>query len=100
MPVEHRQRNISSLVGMLAPMPRHLPIITALLLLPACLGGWAIAKDKDHDIAYEAMRRGEFLPLARILAISAEHVLGEIGKVDRERKQLACKLTVLVYDGR
>ncbi|MFC5520656.1 PepSY domain-containing protein [Polaromonas jejuensis] len=84
-------------------MKNRRSLLCALTLLPLLLTGRVMAKGKDkedHDVAYEAMRRGEILPLSRILAIVAERVPGEIIKVELEGKRLQYKLKVLAPDGR
>jgi len=70
---------------------RRLAPLAALGLLcgasPAFAGSGAVrSDDDDHVAAREALQRGEILPLARILAIVAGHVPGDVIDVELERK--------------
>lgn len=56
-------------------------------------------KDKDHDVAYEALRRGQILPLSKILSLTAAQVSGEVIKVELDSKRLEYKLKVLSANG-
>jgi len=53
---------------------------------PALAGPDSVQADDDHVAAREALQRGEILPLARILAIVARHVPGDVIDVELERK--------------
>lgn len=65
------------------------PLRFAAILLAAALatGSLAQAGDGDHDLAREALRRGEVLPLTRILAIAEKHAPGEVIEVELETKK-------------
>ncbi|WP_332677031.1 PepSY domain-containing protein [Brevundimonas sp.] len=72
----------------------NLVISLAVLALSATVAGTpaiagpvsAASDDDDHVAAREALRRGEILPLARILAVVARHVPGDVIDVELERK--------------
>jgi uncharacterized membrane protein YkoI len=55
----------------------------------------------EHDLAREALRRGDVLPIARILAVVAQRVPGEIVevKLDERRGQLFYQVKVLTAAG-
>jgi uncharacterized membrane protein YkoI len=55
----------------------------------------------EHDLAREALRRGEVLPIARILAVVAQRVPGEVVevKLDERRGQLFYQVKVLTPSG-
>ncbi|MEZ5844124.1 MAG: PepSY domain-containing protein [Hyphomicrobiaceae bacterium] len=66
----------------------------------------AVGSDKkprrDHDLAREALRRGDILPLAKVLAIVRQHVQGDVVEVELEHEhgQLVYELKLLASDGR
>lgn len=75
-----------------------------ILLLALVAGGTVpgvVAKDKEkdkekqHDTIREALKRGEVLPLEKILAIAEQHVAGEIIEIELERSK---EVTVLIYE--
>jgi len=76
-----------------------LPLFAALLVLaPAA----ALADDDDHIEARELLRRGEILPLAKILAVAQERVPGDVIEVelDREDEGWEYEVKVLTQSGR
>lgn len=70
-----------------------------LLLIPIGLPLLVSGKDKDHDVAYEALQRGQILPLSKILSQTATQVSGEVIKVELDSKRLEYKLKVLSANG-
>jgi uncharacterized membrane protein YkoI len=62
-----------------------LPLLAALLALGPTV---AMADDDDHDHveARELLRRGEIVPLSRILAVARERVPGDVIEVELERE--------------
>ncbi len=69
-------------------MKRKLPVAILgglALLLPT---GMADAKKpkKDHEQAYSALRRGEILPVTRIMAIAEQRTAGQIIKIGLKTK--------------
>ncbi|MFV3126671.1 PepSY domain-containing protein [Niveispirillum sp. KHB5.9] len=78
-------------------------LITAPLVLAAATG-WAgddkKRKDKDHDAAREALRRGEILPLIRILEIVGREQPGDILEIELEDDPVSYEVKVLAPDGR
>lgn len=78
-----------------------LPLFAAMLALgPAT----ALADDDDHDHieARELLRRGEILPLSKILAVVQERVSGDVIEVelDREDEGWEYEVKVLTQAGR
>lgn len=69
----------------LAPLAL-LPLAAAATLALASPAFANQSEDDDHVAAREALRRGEILPLSRILAITARHVPGDVIDVELERK--------------
>lgn len=57
------------------------------------------ARRKAHEDALEALRRGEILPLARILDIAAQHLPGETIEVEFKGGPVY-EVKVLTADGR
>jgi uncharacterized membrane protein YkoI len=88
------------------PFLRRLaPVAAVVLIAAAAPAAPAFAGDSDpddHVAAREALRRGEILPLARILAITARHVPGDVIDVelDRENGQWRYEVKVLTSTGR
>lgn len=78
-----------------------IPVIAALLALGPAV---ALADDDDHDHieARELLRRGEIVPLSRILAVAQEHVPGDVIEVelDREDEGWEYEVKVLTQAGR
>lgn len=77
------------------------------LVVASALWPGAQAKDKDDKKAEqaavrEALQRGEILPLAKILAIVAAQVPGEVIKVelDRDDGKMIYEIKVLADKGR
>lgn len=60
----------------------------------------AARKRAEQEIAYQALQRGEILPLAQILAMSNRYVAGEVIKIELDQGKLVYKLRVLAADGR
>ena len=85
------------------------PPLVALAALAALLSAIPAAParadptgEDDHVAAREALRRGEILPLARILAIVAARVPGDVIEVELERKddRWRYEIKVLTSTGR
>jgi uncharacterized membrane protein YkoI len=76
------------------------------VLLLGLYSGSAVAgkKSNEHDTIREALRRGEVLPLTRILAIAQQQVAGEVIEVelevDDEGHELVYEIKVLTPNGR
>lgn len=68
------------------PLRRLAPFAFILLAAAATPAFAGQSDDDDHVAAREALRRGEILPLSRILAITARHVPGDVIDVELERK--------------
>lgn len=87
---------------------RRTSLLTALVIAPLALvaaTGWAgdgdkKRKDKDHDAAREALRRGEILPLIRILEIMGREQPGDILEIELEDDPVSYEVKVLAPDGR
>lgn len=70
-------------------------------LLAAGIGSGVIAAEREHDTIREALRRGEVLPLEKILTIVEQHVRGEIVEIELERAgTLIYEIKVLTETGR
>lgn len=56
----------------------------------------------DHDLAREALQRGEVRPVAEVLAVVGAEVPGEVIEVELEREygRLVYELKVIAPDGR
>ena len=56
----------------------------------------------EHDAVRDALRRGDVLPLAKVLAIAAQHVPGDVVKVELEQEEhvLIYEIKVLTQNGR
>lgn len=84
--------------------PSRRPLRLAAILLAAVLatGSLAWAGDGDHDLARDALRRGDVLPLTRILAIAEQHLPGEVLEIELETKKgnLFYELKILGRSGR
>ena len=82
------------------PLPEKMPEP----LLPAVALGKDAPKEKDHDAALEALRRGEVLPLTRILPIVHKRVPGDVVKIkldeDNDTGRINYSVKVLTPDGR
>lgn len=63
---------------------------TAFLLAPEIAA--AYGKPGDHEVAREALRRGEILPFTRILPIVLQRVPGEVIDVDLEAHDDATRI--------
>jgi uncharacterized membrane protein YkoI len=59
-------------------------------------------KDGDQDFAIQALRRGEILPLNRILALATRRVPGDVLKVklERRRGEVVYEVKILERSGR
>ncbi len=73
-----------------------------LLSALAVLAAAARADDRDHDVARQAVERGEIKPLAEILQIVRDKLPGDIAGVKIERKggRLVYELRVVGAQGR
>ncbi len=60
----------------------------------------AARKRAEQEMAYQALQRGEILPLAQILTMSQRYVPGEVIKIELDQGKLIYKLRVLPADGR
>ena len=60
-------------------------------------------KKKEHDVIRDALRRGEVLPLTKVLAIAAQRVPGDIVEVeleDDDDRALVYEIKILTDAGR
>ena len=80
-------------------------LVLAALVLGASAG--VVADDKrhrnnEHDVVREALRRGEVLPLERILAIANQQVPGDVIEVELEdeKRALVYEIKILTSVGR
>jgi uncharacterized membrane protein YkoI len=85
--------------------PRLICIALLACTLPLSMSGGLVAKDKasEQDMVRDALRRGEVLPLLKILAIASQHVPGDIIEVELEAKEnrpLIYEIKVLTDTGR
>lgn len=81
------------------------PAILLACALPPGMSGDLLANDKasEQDMVRDALRRGEVLPLLKILAIASQHVPGDIIEVELEAKEnqpLIYEIKVLTDTGR
>lgn len=80
------------------------PLLIAALLPAVALGQSGPQKKDDHDAAMEALRRGEVLPLARILPTVQRRVPGDIVKIkldeDNDTRRINYSVRVLTPEGR
>ena len=81
---------------------RYLPLIVL-----ASLGAFIAAPlhaddDKDHELARQALARGEILSLSRILELAAAAVPGDVIEVDLDRDdgRFIYEIKVLATSGR
>ncbi len=75
------------------------------LLLPLADGASARergGRDRDQDLARQALQRGEVLPISRILELVAQHLPGDVIEVqlDDNRGRLEYEIRVLTPSGR
>ena len=74
------------------------------LLSPSVDGAAARSRDRnrDQDIARQALQRGEVLPIARILELVAQHQRGDVIEVqlDERRGRLEYEIRILTPQGR
>ena len=86
----------------IAPFAAVLAVAGAVPLLMAPAMAHASVDDDDHIAAREALRRGEILPLTRILDIALRAVPGDVIDVelDRHRGQWRYEVKVLTSTGR
>ncbi|WP_083536364.1 PepSY domain-containing protein [Steroidobacter denitrificans] len=81
-------------------------LLCSMLALALSTGGTnsaVFAKDKEHDVIHDALRRGEVLSLAKILTIAERHVPGEVIEVELEdgkRAALIYEIKILTPTGR
>lgn len=84
-----------------------------ILVLSACIAGLGLTTggagaapakkpDSDQEAALAALKRGEVMPLTKILAIAAVKVPGDVIRVKLERKPrgLVYELKILAKSGR
>lgn len=89
-----------------------LVLVLALAFLGSCTVGVAEVHAKkeskeqkrarklaEQQYAHDALRRGEILPMARILALAGEYVPGELLKVQLDNKKLLYKVEILTPSG-
>ena len=73
------------------------------LLLPLADGVVARerGRDRDQDLAREALKAGEVLPISRILQLVAQHLPGDVIEVqlDERRGRLEYEIRVLTPSG-
>ena len=76
--------------------------LAAMLLTAASSLASDHPRRRDHDVAREALRRGEILALEQVLARVRQHVQGDVVEVELEEKhgQLVYELKFLAADGR
>jgi uncharacterized membrane protein YkoI len=81
-------------------------MLTAMVMiaLAATDGAAARSRDRgndDQDFARRALQRGEVMPIARILALAAERLPGDVieVKLDRRRGRLVYEIKVLTPSG-
>lgn len=81
---------------------RHAPLALLAGLMALAPATAAMAEDDDHVAAREALRRGEILPLTRILAVAQRAEPGDVIEVelDRHREGWRYKVEVLTPGGR
>jgi uncharacterized membrane protein YkoI len=80
-------------------------LLLALVALTTPQGVTAGNKDKaqsEHDAVRDALRRGDVLPLAKVLAIAVQRVPGDVIKVEleQEKRVLVYEIKVLTQSGR
>lgn len=87
-----------SLLGSLAP----LAILAAIAAMTSATAAFAQSDDDDHMAAREALRRGEILPLSRILTVALRRVPGDVIDVelDRHDGEWRYEVKVLTSTGR
>jgi uncharacterized membrane protein YkoI len=85
-------------------LPHSTRKLLLLSLLAASIGSGVIAAEREHDTIREALRRGEVLPLEKILTIAEQHVPGEVIEIELEDKKksgtLVYEIKVLTQTGR
>lgn len=76
---------------------KHKMLLATVASILAAVGGAAAvsagSEPREQDAVRDALRKGEILPLTRILAIAAEQVAGDVLKVEIEREH-----GVLIYE--
>lgn len=84
------------------PSRRHAPLALLAGLFALAPATTALAGSDDHIAAREALRRGEILPLARILAVAQRAEPGDVIEIelDRHRDSWRYKVKVLTPRGR
>ena len=72
------------------------------LLLAALLCVSPAQADEDHEVARDAVERGELLPLSTILQLAEQKYPGRVLEVDldREKGRFLYELEILLEDGR
>jgi uncharacterized membrane protein YkoI len=84
-------------------MRLSLKIGASLLLLPAfaaCISGGRADSRRDHDVARQAVERGEIKPLVEILQGVRDQLPGEITKVEIEREGARLLYELQIVDPR
>jgi uncharacterized membrane protein YkoI len=75
-----------------------------LVVLLSALAAFAARADggRDHDVARQAVERGEIKPLAEILQVVRDRFPGEIAsvKIERERGRLSYEFRIVGARGR
>jgi uncharacterized membrane protein YkoI len=64
--------------------------------------GNKVKGQSEHDAVRDALRRGDVLPLAKVLAIAVQRVPGDVIKVEleQEKRVLVYEIKVLTQSGR
>lgn len=76
-------------------LPHCVPTALSIAFLIGAVAPGVVAQDKEHDTIREALRRGEVLPLEKILAIVEQRVPGEVIEIELERGK---KIAALIYE--
>ena len=81
---------------------RRLPVLILAALLAAVPAHHALADKNDHIEARELLKRGEIVPLERILEVVQQRVPGDVIEVELEREDglWEYKVKVLTPTGR
>jgi uncharacterized membrane protein YkoI len=100
-------RRISGAAGYGGVMKKSLVVALCFALLCSFAdGASARSNDRrnndDQDLAREALKRGEVLPIARILELVAQHQPGDVIEVqlDERRGRLEYEIRILTPQGR
>lgn len=96
-------RPISGAASYSGVMKKSLVVALGLTLLCSFAdGASARSRDRDQDLARQALQRGEVLPIARILELVAQHQPGDVIEVqlDERRGRLEYEIRILTPQGR